>query len=93
MPGKNGVLFVAQHLVHGFKAGLQASNALYLRQHLVLEIPERLVTLLHTHNVVSKIVGHILEIPRLDLSLLVHQPLHHTPSAPPPAPAPDIPNP
>jgi len=67
MPGENGVLFVAKHLVHGFKAGLQASNALHLRQRLVFEIPERLVTLLHTHNVVSQLVCHILGTPRPDL--------------------------
>ena len=78
MPGENGVLFMAKHLVHGFEAGLQASDALHLRQRLIFEIPERLITLLHTHNVMSKFIGCILRIPWLNLSpLYISQHITH----------------
>ena len=46
-PGEDGIALMPKHLVHGLQARLQAGSALRLRQRLVLQLPESIVTLLH----------------------------------------------
>ncbi len=49
-PGENDIALMPKHLVHGLQAGLQAGSALCLCQRLILQLPERIVALLHNRT-------------------------------------------